>query len=438
VKLYRAEWIVPVDAPPLRDGALVVEGGTIVDVGPYSEIVARRGEAIAARRGEAGFRDLGAVALLPALVNAHTHLELSWMAASPPPRGDFARWMRAMIDRRTPSAEDVSAAVERAIGAIVASGTAALGDVGNTTAALDPLGRSALAGGFFLEVIGWGARGDACLLEAARTLESVDAGPDAASRATRAQAPASLSVSIVPHGPHSVSPHVLERVAARARERRDVVSVHLAESRAEDDLLRRGEGPVRRLLEEIGALPAAWEPPRLSPAQVLDRAGLLGPRTLAGHGVHLDREDARLLRGRGATVVLCPRSNAWTGAGAAPVTMLLDESVPLALGTDSLASNEDLDLFAELAALRALAPGAPPEALVRAATLGGAEALGLSVRLGSLSAGKDARLVAVKLREGGHRTAGAPDAAPGPLVDDAEPYATIFSRPRTEDVFVLA
>jgi len=111
VKLYRAEWIVPVDAPPLRDGALVVEGGTIVDVGPYSEIVARRGEAIAARRGEAGFRDLGAVALLPALVNAHTHLELSWMAASPPPRGDFARWMRAMIDRRTPPTEDVSAAV---------------------------------------------------------------------------------------------------------------------------------------------------------------------------------------------------------------------------------------------------------------------------------------------------------------------------------------
>jgi cytosine/adenosine deaminase-related metal-dependent hydrolase len=118
------------------------------------------------------------------------------------------------------------------------------------------------------------------------------------------------------------------------------------------------------------------------------------------HAVHLDREELRLAAEAGATIVLCPRSNATLGVGRAPVPRFLEAGLRLALGTDSLASNEDLDLFAEMAALRRDHPGLDPGLVIRAATLGGAEALGLERRLGSLAPGRRAALVAVRLEPG--------------------------------------
>lgn len=414
MKVVRSTWVVPVDAPPIADGAVAMEGEEIAAVGSAGAILERWGDRARSKHGAAGVLELVPSVLLPALVNAHTHLELSWMAKAPPPRGDFLAWVRAMIERRAPAPEIVEQEAERAIAAIAASGTAAAGDVGNTTDALAALRCSSLAGRFFFEVIGWEARGLSRFEEAARILDT-----------GAAAVPASFPGSIAPHGPHSVSPEVLARIVARARARGDVVSVHLAESREEDALLRRGDGPGRALLDAIGALPRGWTPPGLSPAQLLDRAGFLGPRTLAVHGVHLSREDARLLAARETTVVLCPRSNAWLGVGEAPVAMLLQEGVRLALGTDSLASNEDLDLLAELSALRALAPSAPASTLLRAATLGGAEALGLEPTLGSITPGKRGPLIALPLTS-------TPSAR-----QEEEPYRAIFAGPRPAGLRIL-
>jgi len=447
VKIFRSAWIVPVDKPPMADAAVAIEEGGIVAVASADEVLARFGDRARRLQGPSGVTDLGDAVILPALVNAHTHLELSWMEQAPPPRGDFTAWVRAMIARLAPSPEEIARGIDRAIAAIVASGTAAIGDVGNTTASLAPLRASPLEGRFFLEVIGWQERGAARFddaerdLDAAATGASVPHGTSRASRASRAPnrpgAAALFPGSLVPLGPHAADPDLLLRMADRARTRNDVVSVHLAESAAEDALLRRGDSPLRALMDEIGALPAGWTPPGLSPAQVLDAAGLLGPRTIAVHGVHLTREDARLLAARGTTLALCPRSNAWLGAGEAPVAMLLEEGVRLALGTDSLASNTDLDLLAELAALRALAPGVPAAALVRAATLGGAEALGVADAWGSVTPGKRAPLIALPMAphagrptDEGPRTAGA--AAP-----DDEPYRTVFAGPRGAELRIL-
>lgn len=432
MKVVKSAWVLPIDAPPIADGAVALDGGTIVAVGTARDILTRWGDRAARERGAGGMIDLGEAVVLPALVNAHTHLELSWMAQAPPPRGRFLEWVRAMITRETPPPERIEEEIGRALSSIAASGVAAVGDVGDTPAALVALRASPLSGRFFFEVIGWEARGATRFDEAARFL---DADADAGT------APATFPGSVVPHGPHSVSPEVLARIAARARDRRDIVSVHLAESREEDALLRYGDGPARALLDEMGVLPAGWRPPGLSPVQVLDRAELLGPRTLAVHGVHLTGEDVRLLAARGATVVLCPRSNAWLGVGEAPVAMLLQEGVRLALGTDSHASNEDLDLFAELAALRAIAPGAAASDLLRAATLGGAEALGLSSTLGSITPGKRGPLVALPLVS--RRSGGAPGPAAvtgdRPIVEgrEAEPYRTVFAGLRPSGLRIL-
>src|SRR5262249_37081346 len=155
------------------------------------------------------------------------------------------------------------------------------------------------------------------------------------------------------------------------RRRGDVISVHVAETRAEVDLLQHGTGPFRALMEELEAIGPGWRPPFQSPAQILDEGELLGPRTLAVHGVHLTRDDRALLASRGATVVLCPRSNAWLGAGVAPIERFHAEGLRVAIGTDSMASNADLDMLGELAALRAIAGDVPADWIVRAATLGG-------------------------------------------------------------------
>ena len=132
------------------------------------------------------------------------------------------------------------------------------------------------------------------------------------------------------------------------------------------------------------------------------------------HGVHLADAELRRIAETGATLVTCPRSNRWTGAGDPPLARFHAAGVRLAVGTDSLASAPDLDMFAELAALRRLAPEVPAAALLRAATLSGAEALGYGATHGAIAAGRRAALIAV---------AGAGAA------DDVEEYLTGGVRP---------
>ena len=141
----------------------------------------------------------------------------------------------------------------------------------------------------------------------------------------------------------------------------------------------------------------AWLPPEATPVAYLARLGLLSERSLAVHCVQLDRQDHSWLQSRGVTVVACPRSNKRLGVGTAPIPELLREGIAVALGTDSLASAPDLDLFAEMAALRKDHPALAPAAVVRMATFNGARALGLADRLGSIEPGKLARLVVVPL-----------------------------------------
>ena len=431
MKIYKAGWVVPVSSVPVRRGAVAVRDGLVFAVGSAEDVIraVQQGPGEPCPAGSVEIEDLGDAVLAPAFVNAHTHLELSWMRANPVLRGGFMDWVRAMITRIAPSPETIQAAIRAAIVTIESSGTAAVGDVGNGTEALPMLRASRLAGRFFLETIG--ARSDdadARFCEAVRRLTALPGAKGA------------FPASIVPHGPHSVSAPLLRRIGEAAAADGSVISVHLAESQAELDLLLSGTGPFRELLEGIGAIGRGWRPPGLSPARVLDEAGLLGPRTIAVHGVHLDCDDAALLAARGATLALCPRSNTMLGVGDAPVGMLLAAGVRIALGTDSLASNTDLDIMAELAALRRLAHDADPASILRAATLSGAEALGLGRTHGSIETGKRASIIALRREPAGpDRLAPRPAilgtgthaSPPGPRGHgrDAEPYATLFAGP---------
>lgn len=393
--VYTARFLLPVAGPPVPDGAVAVEDGIVRACGP-------RGEVLAGAPG-AKRRDLGPMAVLPGLVNAHTHLELSWMVADRPPAGDWTRWVRGLLERRgSESRERTEAAAAEAAAQAVARGTVAVGDVSNRGWTAGATAGSGLHGVLFHEV--YGSRdADAARLadEAFTRVAQMRSAPEV--RAARGR----LRVTATPHAPHTTSPGLLRALAAAARDAGEVVSIHVAESRAESDFLRDGSGAFARLVAERGGGEAPAAARGLSPVAYLDTLGLLGPRTLVVHAVRLEPGDAERLAACGATVVTCPRSNRRLGVGVAPVPELLEHGVAVALGTDSLASVEDLDMFAEIAALAVEHPAIPRETLLRIATVNGAAALGLGDRLGTIAPGRLARLVVVPLGADGDALAAA-------------------------------
>lgn len=380
----RAAWILPISSPPIRDGGLVTQAGRIVDLGPWPAVASRL-----AQREAAGHpvqrHDAGARVVLPALVNAHTHLELSWMRGR---LGEFAsmpEWVRALVGLRRRESADEQAASAQGIREALACGTGAIGDIGNTPASCAPLAGSPLRAVVFRELIGFDAADPEAIV--ARAADEA-----------RATSTANVRVALAAHAPYSVSPALFEAVGRRScAEAAPVMSVHVAESPEEAQLLAEGTGPWRDLLEQVGAWTPAWTPPRCSPVRYLERLGWVTPGAVLVHAVHVSEPDLERVAAAGAAIVACPRSNARLRVGTPPLQAMLASGVTLALGTDSLASVDDLNVFAELAAARRLAPHAAASRWLACATIGGARALRLEDDLGSLDVGKQARAIAVAI-----------------------------------------
>lgn len=379
--VLRSRWLLPIIDRPMLNGWVALDRGRIAAAG--------RAGASLPLRDDAPLVDLGAYAVLPALVNAHVHLELSWLRGLVPRAARFTDWVPAMLQRRlteAPGEDGIAAAIDDAIAEIRASGTGVVGDISNSLVTVEPLRRSPLEGVVFHEVLRLVA----------------DGADDVLDRALRAQEAHGVTgrfpVSLAPHAPYSVSPQLFQGLrAAQARTPFLPSSVHLAESPEEVALLETGEGPWRQLLERLGAWDPAWTAPGCSPVSYLDQMRVLDARLLAVHAVECGDTDLELLRARGTTVVTCPRSNRYVGVGDPPAARFYRSGVAVAVGTDSLASNDDLNLFAELAALRRLAPEVPAATLLESATLVGARALGLDATAGTIEPGKPSRLIAVAL-----------------------------------------
>jgi cytosine/adenosine deaminase-related metal-dependent hydrolase len=179
----------------------------------------------------------------------------------------------------------------------------------------------------------------------------------------------------------------------------DAYSVHLSESAAEVEFIKNGSGPWRSFLEDVGAWNPEWRPHGGSPVEYVDACGFLSAKAVVVHGVQMSAPDLARLASHDATLVTCPRSNVRTGAGIPPVARFYQSGVRVAIGTDSLASTPDLNVFAELAALRQLAPAVPASRLLESATRDGARALGFDADYGTIEPGKRARLLAVSVPE---------------------------------------
>jgi cytosine/adenosine deaminase-related metal-dependent hydrolase len=295
-------------------------------------------------------------------------------------------WAARLIALRREQSAEPHAPIATAITEARASGTALVGDVTNTLAADQFLQESPLAGAMFYELLGFNTTEAEQLVANAR---DVFGGP---------QARVGWIRTIVPHAPYSVSPDLFRAIGKAAGDR--PMSIHIGESRDEMTFLRDATGAWRELLERLGAWNGRWEPPGCGPVEYLDRLGLLNHRLMAVHGTHLPDNELRRLAAAGATLVTCPRSNRWTGAGTPPIERFYSSGVRVAIGTDSLASVEDLNLFAELGFARRLAPDVPARRLLESATIDGATALGFDSEYGTIEAGKRAALIAVRVPPG--------------------------------------
>lgn len=366
--LYRAAWVLPATAPPLRDGYVAVRDGVITSVGVWAE----------RPRDHSNEVDLGATILMPGFVNAHTHLELSHLGGGVSGGHGFVPWVEDLLRVRAERpAEEIPVAIGKAIKDLRAGGTAAVADVSNSLAAAGPLGESTIHALLLHEVLGFDPAKAGPVMDQTRAMRAaVHPGPR-------------VRIAVAAHAPHSMAK---ELMAALMKDG-GIRSIHVAESKAEDDFLMGGGGEWRDFLDRrVGSV--AFEAPGLRPVPYLDSLGVLAPGLLGVHCVRVDESDAALLAARGVVAVLCPRSNEFLGNGVPPLALLLGRGVSLALGTDSLASCASLDVLEDARVLARKFPRVPKAAIFHALTRGGALALGFE-QLGEIREGCVAEFAAL-------------------------------------------
>jgi cytosine/adenosine deaminase-related metal-dependent hydrolase len=366
--VYAADWVVPVEGEPVRDGGVAVEDGRIVAVGPASKLVGER-------------RVFADAVIVPAFVNAHSHLEYAVYAGF----GDgfaFPPWIDLHVTRKRRLREGDALAIAR-LGAAecLRSGIATIGDASFTGAAAAACADLGLNGIVYLEV--FGDNPDAALAHFAELRESVDG-----------VLTDRLAVGVSPHAPYTTSAAVYRACAGLGLP----LATHLAESDAEQEWVLHGTGRMTAAADLLVA------PSGRTGARMLAEHGLLGPHVVAAHCVHVDAEEIALLTELGTAIAHCPRSNAVLGCGAAPLAALLAAGARVGLGTDSPASTPSFDVFEEMrtAVYTARARERRPDALsasaaLELATLGAARALELEDETGSLAVGKRADLAVVSL-----------------------------------------
>ncbi len=413
--ILRARYVFPASGDPIPDGAVCMEGERIVACGAG---VSPAGCFAGGTPAPQEIRDLGNVAILPGLINAHVHLDFSDLPAPLGYRGiQFVDWIRhVMAFRQRPTSIDrqpVSLGLDESL----RGGVTALGDI---VQPVQPLVASPIEVTALLELIAPTADRVAAAVElakshvdmrgtasvrpvgqtflSARCVASSQADRNVCPTAGESVRPTVSNVGLSPHAPYSVHPDLLGAVVELSQRYKVPVAMHLAESREELELLQHGRGPLRNFLEELGAWDATAIP---CGARPLDYLRLLADahRALVVHGNYLDDEEIAFL-GAAAdrmSVVYCPRSHDWFAHRDYPLEKLLAAGVTVALGSDGRGSSPDLNLLSEMRFAAQKHPGVPLADFLKMATINAARALGRETEIGSLAAGKRADLAIVAL-----------------------------------------
>jgi cytosine/adenosine deaminase-related metal-dependent hydrolase len=380
MRAVHADAAVLGDADPVRDAAVIVtDNGEIVDVGQAAEVLPRHaGVPVERVRG----------VLLPGLVNAHTHIELSSLRGQIPGGAGFVPWVEHLIGARSEERPDEDGpAIDRAVAELDAFGTTAVGEITNSLAAVRALAKMGLGGCVFHEVFGVELTG----------LEGRVAGlPTQLAEVVGEWPTADLTYAPSPHTLYTTHPRVTRRLIDEARDKGVRASIHMAEHPAERRFLEHGDGPIVEWYERrLRLRRESLEWPGKSPIEFADDLGALAPHVLCVHLTDARPEELGRVAERQAAVVFCPRSNLHIETRLPPLIAVRAAGIWPALGTDSLASNSSLDVLAEARALADRFPGVPARDLVRMATWEGARVLGRE-DLGRIAVGSRPGLFAIE------------------------------------------
>ncbi len=376
--IHRAKYILADPYTLLKNSALeITEGGLIAKIAPWRELSGSPSHTIA---------DWGAAIIMPGLINAHVHMELTSLCDTLTRFQPFTDWLSQLItQRRAWDLERLRSSIRQGIEKSLEAGTTTVGDISSSGVIRDFIRDIPLRQVVFEESIAFSPDlvservGDIH-----RILESTESG-DLYRR------------GISPHAPYSVSGELYRRLAEMARNRGLSLATHIAETEAESQFLQTGTGEFRDFLQSMGILTSDWVPPGLDPIPYLYSLGVLGNKCLLIHCNYMDGDSITLVADSQSSVVYCPRSHAFFRHRPHPIRNLLDAGINVALGTDSLASNRTLSMLDELRFLYKERNDLKPEEILRAATLNGAKALGFGDRLGALKSGNLADMTVLEL-----------------------------------------
>lgn len=386
--LLTARWVLPISGKPIGDGAVLVEGEKISAVGEQKKM--RRSHP------QEEILNFGNAIILPGFVNTHTHLEYSIL------RGvcddlPFVLWIIQLI-KKSQRLNQNDWLVSAKLGTLEAihSGITCMGEVSRTGAGFQAMLESGLRGVVFCEVFGMDDnRLNEIMLEMKDRVEKWKHGAEKSM----------LQVGVSPHSPYTVGPKIFYHIADWARREGLYLTLHLAESQDEYQFVKYGASMLANdFRDAVGWSHLLWQPTGASPVKYLEQWDVFEGEVLAAHCVEVEPMDVDLLKKYDVAVAHCPRSNAKLGTGIAPLPVFLRNGLKVGLGTDSLASSNTMDFFDEMRiglllqrGKEKIVDGLCAEDFVVMATLGGAQALRMEDKIGTLEAGKQADIIAVDI-----------------------------------------
>lgn len=380
IKKIKAGWVLPVTSPPIKDGIILTDGKAIKAVGsssslskfPYDEII-----------------DCSGKIILPGFVNAHSHLELTGFRGKIEKGLPFTDWAREVVSiRRNITENEIATAIKDGLDELISSGVTTVGDFSQTGITAQILKEKGLKGTVFLEFAGFNPELKYERMEQLKELFSALLTPHSTFR-----------IGIAPHAPYSVSPELLKESHNFAQEKRLPLSIHMSEMPEEIEFIKNGSGAMKDLLIDFGVWNDKWVPPKSTPVKYLQSLGILKGTT----GIHLNivtEDDLRILKENNVSVVYCPGSNKWFGRNwKYPLREFLNNDINVAIGTDSLSSNEKLNMFYEMRIIKENFPDIDNNTILKVATINGAKAIGFEGEAGEIAIGRKADIIGIDIKD---------------------------------------
>lgn len=378
--IIRAKYLLPHSRHVIENGAIAVHDSQIVDIGTYAAV---------RQRNNSEVRDVGQAVIMPGLVNAHTHLELTYHQDLIQRTSRFTDWLTQLIQNHKSDPEWVDSAVKDGIEMSLAGGATTVGDIHGFGKSARIHRDSPIRTVVFFEATGFSP--ERTQLGVDRINEYLASSP---------QPDPLFQLAISPHAPYSTSAKVYRHCLELARSRDLPLCTHLSETKDEIEFLASGTGAFADLLNEFGISMRDWTPPKCSPVQYLKDIGIMEYRPLLAHCNYLTDADIECLAESRASVAFCPRAHHYFHHTSHPIHRLIKAGVNVAIGTDSLASNWTLGMLDELKYLVKMQAHLSPEAIIDLATINGARALSLN-RIGILEKGWYADVIGIAIPDDG-------------------------------------